>query len=551
VTSTRHEEPQPPVLLVVDDDEQVLDAVASDVRGRYGSSYRVVPASSGEAALRQVEHLTRRGQQLALVLTDQRMPGLSGTELLIRAKELQPALKSVLLTAYADTGAAIQAINEVSLDQYVMKPWDPPEEHLFPVLDELLEEWHATRPRPEVGLRAIGDRWSAGSHRLRDFLARNLVPFRWIDVDHPDAAPLLASVGRSRLPVLILEDGKALVDPTPAQVSEALDLSQRPEVDVYDLVVIGAGPAGLAAAVYGASEGLSTVVVEAEAPGGQAGSSSRIENYLGFPAGVSGAELSRRALAQARRFGAHVVHPQRAVGLHAEDPYRVVRLEDGSHLHSASVIIATGVQYRQLDAPGVAELTGRGVYYGAASTEAASMAGGRVVVVGGANSAGQAALNLARFADEVVILLRGADIRARMSSYLCDRIADSDNIVVRHGCQVTRAVGTDRLEQVHLSSPQGEEKLDAQGMFVFIGGMPHTEWLGQEVATDDHGFILTGPRLKPDRWALERDPFLLETSLPGVFAVGDVRATSVKRVASAVGEGSVAVQFVHQVLSGA
>lgn len=551
MTGTRPEQSQPPALLVVDDDEQVLDAVTSDVRGRYGSAYRVVSASSGEAALQQVEQLTRRGLQLALVLTDQRMPGLTGTELLIRAKELQPRLRSVLLTAYADTGAAIQAINEVSLDQYVMKPWDPPEEHLFPVLDELLEEWHATRPRPEAGLRAVGDRWSAGSHRLRDFLARNQVPFRWVDVDHPDAGPMLASVGRSRLPVLLLEDGRALVDPTPAEVSEALDLSTRPEVDFHDLVVIGAGPAGLAAAVYAASEGLSTVVVEAEAPGGQAGSSSRIENYLGFPAGVSGSELSRRALAQARRFGAHVVSPQRVVGLRAEDPYRVVRLEDGSELHCAAVIVATGVQYRRLDAPGVTELTGRGVYYGAASTEASAMTGGRVVVVGGANSAGQAALNLARFADEVVILLRGDSLRARMSSYLCDRIQDSVNIEVRTGMQVSAAVGGERLEQVHLTGPEGEEKLDARGMFVFIGGMPHTEWLGQEVATDDHGFVLTGPRLRPDRWGLERDPYLLETSMPGVFAVGDVRATSVKRVASAVGEGSVAVQFVHQVLAGA
>jgi thioredoxin reductase (NADPH) len=543
---------RPPVILVVDDDAQVLDAVATDVRARYGAVYRVVASSSGQAALRSVEQLTRSGAEVAVVVTDQRMPGMSGTELLIEAKRLQPHLCSVLLTAYADTDAAISAINEVSLDHYVLKPWDPPEEHLYPVLDELVEQWTATRPRPESALRVVGDRWSASSHRVRDFLARNQVPFRWIDVDHPDAAPLLrAADGPRRLPVVLLPDGRALADPTLAEVGTALDLSPRPEVDFHDLVVIGAGPAGLAAAVYGASEGLSTAVVEAEAPGGQAGTSSRIENYLGFPSGVTGAELSRRALAQARRFGATVSAPQRVVALRSADPYRVVVLDDGSELHCSAVIIATGVQYRQLDATGVEELTGRGVYYGAASTEAAAMAGSRVVVVGGANSAGQAALNLARYADEVVVVVRGASLEARMSSYLCDRIAVSASISVRLQSHVSAVAGVDHLQQVTLAHQDGSvEELEAGGMFVFIGGMPLTGWLGHEVVTDDHGFVVTGSRLRPDRWSLDRDPFLLETSLPGVFAVGDVRSGSVKRVASAVGEGSVAVQFVHEVLRG-
>ena len=542
----------PPVLLTVDDDPQVLDAVATDLRARYGSRYRVVAAPGGQEALDAVEKATRRGSQVALVVADQRMPVMTGTELLARAKKLQPHLRSVLLTAYADTNAAISAINEVALDHYIVKPWDPPEEHLYPVLDELLEEWHATRPRPEAGLRVLGDRWSAASHRLREYLARNQVPFRWVDVDSRDTKPLLEAVGATgaRLPALVLESGEVLQDPTPVELAERLDLSQRPEVDHHDLVVIGAGPAGLAAAVYGATEGLRTVVVEAEAPGGQAALSSRIENYLGFPGGISGSELARRAFAQARRFGSTLVAPHRAVGIRAEDPYRVVILDDGSELHCGAVIIATGVEYRRLDVPGTDELTGAGVYYGAASTEAAAMAGGRVLVVGGANSAGQAALHLAGFADEVVVVLRARDLGDRMSRYLVDRIEAAENVRVLPRSHVTGVEGSGRLERVRLQTPHGEETVDARGMFVFIGAQPRTRWLGEAVTTDDHGFVLTGPSLSPGRWSLERDPYLLETSLPGVFAVGDVRAASVKRVASAVGEGSVAVQFVHHVLAG-
>jgi thioredoxin reductase (NADPH) len=543
----------PPVIVAVDDDPQVLDAVATDLRTRYGSRYRVVAVPGGAEALAAIERTTRRGGQVALVVADQRMPDVTGTALLVAAKRLQPHLRSVLLTAYADTDAAITAINDVALDHYIVKPWDPPEEHLYPVLDELLEEWHATRPRPDAGLRLLGDRWSAASHRLRDYLARNQVPFRWVDVDHREAAPLLDAVGATgaRLPVLVLEDGEVLEDPAPADIAARLALAQRPEVDHHDLVVIGAGPAGLAAAVYGATEGLRTVVVEAEAPGGQAALSSRIENYLGFPNGISGSELARRAFAQARRFGSTLVAPHRAVGIRPEDPYRVVLLDDGTELHCGAVVIATGVQYRRLDAPGVEELTGAGLYYGAASTEAAAMVGGRVIVVGGANSAGQAALHLASFADEVVIVVRAGALGERMSSYLVDRIDASGTIDVRTRSRIAGVGGDGRVEQVRLARADGgEDVIDAVGMFIFIGAQPRTTWLGEAVATDAHGFVRTGPALRPDRWALDRDPFLLETSMPGVFAVGDVRAASVKRVASAVGEGSVAVQFVHQVLRG-
>ncbi len=543
----------PPVVLSVDDDEQVADAVATDLRARYGARYRIVTATSGEQALEAIERITRRGDLLALVVADQRMPGLSGTDLLVEAKRLQPHVRSVLLTAYADTDAAIAAINDISLDHYILKPWDPPEEHLYPVVDELLEEWQATRPRPDAALRLVGDRWSAASHRLRDYLARSRVPFRWVDVDHADAAPLLAAAGPdARLPLLLLEDGRVLADPTLAEVAGALELSRRPQVDFHDLVVVGGGPAGLAAAVYAASEGLTTVVVEAEAPGGQAALSASIENYLGFPSGVSGSELAHRALTQARRFGTSVVSPHRAVAITSDDPYRVVRLDDGSELHCGTVILATGVQYRRLDAPGVEELTGAGVYYGAASTEAPAMAGGRAVVVGGANSAGQAALHLSRFADEVVIVVRRDGLHDRMSHYLVDRVEATDNIAVRVRSRVAAVRGSGRLEQVDLAvADEGEQTLDAVGMFVFIGARPRTDWLDGRVVTDARGYVVTGPALKPDRWSRDRDPFLLETSLPGVFAVGDVRASSVKRVASAVGEGSVAVQFVHEVLRGA
>ena len=540
---------RPPTILTVDDDAQVLDAVVADLRSRYGRHYRVTGAMSGDHALAMIDRLRLRGQDLALIVADQRMPGLTGTEVLRRAKQIFPDVKSVLLTAYADTSAAITAINEIRLDHYVMKPWDPPEEHLFPVLDELLEAWQATRPPTETGLRLVGERWSAASHRLRDFLARSLLPFRWIDVEDAAAGPVLAAAGETaRLPLLVLDDGTTLSDPSPADVAAALGLSARPEVEFFDVVIVGAGPAGLATAVYAASEGLGTVVVEEVAPGGQAASSASIENYLGFPTGISGGELARRAYAQARRFGSAILSPRRATGLRREDPYRVVELDDGTELHCTAVVLAMGVQYQCLDAPGVAALTGAGVYYGAAATEAAAMKGERVLVVGGANSAGQAALHLSRFADEVVVVARAPALSDRMSRYLVDRIAATPNIAVRTKSRIIAALGNGRLERVRLSGPAGEEELGAVGMFVFVGAAPRTDWLGHEVARDDPGYIITGPSLRPDRWSLDRDPYLLETSMPGVFAIGDVRARSTKRIASAVGEGSIAVQLVHEVL---
>jgi thioredoxin reductase (NADPH) len=543
---------RPPTILSVDDEPAVLDAVVADLRERYGERYRVTGAASGADAVAIVEHLTRRGDELALVVADQRMPGMSGVELLAAVKGLQPRLRSILLTAYADTDAAIAAINEVDLDHYITKPWDPPAERLYPVTDELLEAWEATRPPQMGGVRVVGDRWSPGSHELRDFLARNLVPFRWLDVDSTEGSSLAAASGASPLPLLVLEDGRVLAAPDRAQVAAALGTATQPEVEVYDLVVVGAGPSGLAAAVYGGSEGLRSLVVEAEAPGGQAALSSSIENYLGFPSGIAGAELTRRALAQARRFGVSVVSPRRAVRLQRADPYRLVELDDGTQVHASTVIVASGVQYRRLEVEGIDALTGAGVYYGAASTEAAAMQDERVLVIGGANSAGQAAMHLANFAAEVHIVVRGRSLRDRMSSYLVDRIEAEPSVRVRTGSQVTRVAGDGRLEQVEIEDATGDRaRLDVTGMFVFIGAHPRTEWLGEQVVTDDRGFVVTGRDLTPDRWALERDPFLLETSVPGVFAVGDVRAASVKRVASAVGEGSVAVQFVHEVLRGA
>lgn len=542
--------PRPAAIVAVDDDAPVLDALAGDLRDRYGDRYRVVAAPSGAEALAVLERFKLRGDELALLVVDQRMPEMTGTELLIEAKQLFPDVRTVLLTAYADTEAAIVAINEVRLDHYVTKPWSPPDERLYPILDELLEEWTATRPAPDDAIRLVGERWSAASHRLREYLARNLVPYRWLDIDQPAGQALAAAAPEgSSLPLLVLEDGSTLADPAPADVARALALSGTVDVDFHDVVVVGAGPAGLAAAVYAGSEGLRTVVVEAEAPGGQAGLSSRIENYLGFPSGISGAELARRAHAQARRFGTTLVAPHTAVGIRRADPYRVVVLDDGTELHCSSVIVATGVQYRRLDVPGAAGLTGAGVYYGAASTEAAAMTGERVVVVGGANSAGQAALHLARFAAEVVVVVRAASLAERMSSYLVERIEATDSIQVRCRSQVTAVGGDDRLRTVRITGPDGDEELDAAGMFVFIGAQPRTDWLSGDAVCDEHGFVVTGPALQPDRWGLARDPFLLETSIPAVFAVGDVRARSVKRIASAVGEGSIAIQMVHAALA--
>lgn len=543
-----------PTILVVDDDPEVLGSVERDLRSQYASRYRILAARSPQEALDILDRIELRGERVALVVADQRMPAMAGTELLAKIGERLAGTRRVLLTAYADTDAAIDAINRARVDYYILKPWDPPEERLYPVIDDLLDDWQSVGRRPrEIGLRLVGDRWSSESHDLREFLARNQVPFRWLEVGrNPEADRLVEAAGEVTLPLVILEDGSVLSNPSPAAVAAAVGMQPSPEAEFYDLVVVGAGPAGLAAAVYGASEGLSTAVVEAEAPGGQAGTSSRIENYLGFPHGVSGSDLARRALTQARRFGAQFITPCRVTRLDRDDPYRVLTLENGGSLRCSAVIVATGVQYRELDVPGMDGLVGKGVYYGSTVSEAAALKGERVAVVGGANSAGQAAVHLARFAEDVLLVVRGDSLGKRMSSYLVQQVEATPGISVLVESEVVGVRGEDRLEGASLNTPAGLREVDLSAIFVFIGARPRTEWLKGVVALDGKGFLRTGSNLvSAQRWGLERDPMLLETSVPGVFAVGDVRSESVKRVASAVGEGSVAVHLVHSYLGNA
>jgi thioredoxin reductase (NADPH) len=548
--------------LTIDDDPDVLKAVERDLRRRYAGSYRILAASSGSAALDLIDKLRERGEPVALLLADHRMPQMTGIDLLAHAVDRLPDAKRVLLTAYADTDAAIRAINQVKLDYYLLKPWDPPEQNLYPVLDDLLEDWKASYRPPFEGLRVLGTRWSPRSYELREFLARNQVPYRFLDVETADkdsevrrALDLLAP-DEQRFPVVLFSDRVRLPDPTQAQVAAGLNLRTRAGAESYDLIIIGGGPAGLAAGVYGASEGLRTVIVEREAPGGQAALSARIENYLGFPSGLSGNDLARRAVAQATRFGAEILAPQEATALRINGRYRIVRLADGSEISSQVLLIATGVQWRTLDVPGMDRLTGAGVYYGAGSTEARSCRDDDVYIVGGANSAGQAALNFSRYARRVVMLVRGDSLAASMSRYLIDEIARTPNIQVDCQTQVVEVHGRERLEAITVDCRRGgtRQTIPAGALFVFIGARPRTDWLKDFVERDRHGFIVTGPDLlrdgkPPANWPLERDPGLLETSLPGVFAVGDVRHGSVKRVASGVGEGSVAIQFVHQYLN--
>jgi thioredoxin reductase (NADPH) len=541
-----------PSILAVDDDPQVLAAVARDLRRQYGDRYRILRAADGGQALAALEELTLTGDPLALILADQRMPGMSGIELLTRARAIQPGARVVLLTAYADTDAAIAAINEVRLDYYVLKPWDPPEDRLYPILDEILDDWEASFHPPFEGVRLVGHRWSPDSHRVRDFLARNLVPFRWLDVerDAEEAGRLRAAARADGLPLVVLADGGHRVAPSNRELAEAIGLRSTSEAATFDLLVIGAGPAGLAAAVYGASEGLSTAVLERVAPGGQAGASSRIENYLGFPIGVSGAELARRALDQAKRLGARILSPASVVGLTRRDPYRLVELDDGTTLAATALIVASGVSYRTLDVNGADALLGSGLFYGAAMHEARAYEGEEVVIVGGANSAGQAALHFARFARRVTMLVRGTSLTAGMSAYLVDQVKLTPSVEVRLGTRVCAVRGVDHLDHVEVIDTDGAvEQLPASGVFVFIGATPCTEWLDGSIARDEAGFVLVGPDLARGRhWTEPREPLSLETSLPGVFAAGDVRSSSVKRVASAVGDGSIAVHQVHQYL---
>jgi thioredoxin reductase (NADPH) len=545
-----------PILLAIDDDVNVLEAVVQDLRRQYGSEYRVMRAAGGQPALDTLTQLKKREEPVALLLSDQRMPGMTGVDFLERSRELYPDARRVLLTAYADTDAAIQAINAARIHYYLNKPWDPPEEKLYPVLTDLLDDWKAGYRAPFEGLRLIGRRWSPRDHEVRSFLSCNHVPYRWLDVSSEEAEKLLAErqMSVAELPVLLFPDGTVLTAPEPEVLAEKVGLKVKASQDFYDLVVVGAGPAGLAAAVYGASEGLKTLVIEPEAPGGQAGTTSKIENYLGFPAGITGADIGRRALIQATRFGAEFV-TQRAAGLRIDGQYRFVQMGNGREVSSHAVLLSPGVQYRKLNVPGGERLTGRGIYYGAALVEAPSCKDEDVHLVGGANSAGQAALYFAKYARSVTMLVRGAGLAATMSKYLIDEIARTSNIVLRPQTEVLEALGAERLEKLRLRGPGGEEEVPASSLFVFIGAAPRTDWLPGQLLRDDKGFLLAGPDLRLDgkmspEWKEPREPFLLESSVPGVFVAGDVRHGSVKRVASAVGEGSIAVQFVHQYLAG-
>jgi thioredoxin reductase (NADPH) len=547
-----------PALVVVDDDPQVLAAVRRDLRSRYRQDYTVISASSGEEALTTIKELKARGDALAMVISDQRMPGLQGTDVLAQSRDTYPLARRVLLTAYSDIDAAIKAINVSHLDHYLSKPWDPPEECLFPVVDDLLDSWQAAYLPEARGLRLVGHQWSPRSHVIKDFLAGNLIPYHWVDVARsPESKSLLDAKGilETELPALFFEDGSTLRNPEPRDVAERLGRSLAAARDLYDLVIAGAGPSGLAAAVYGASEGLRTLLVDRHAPGGQAGTSSKIENYLGFPSGVSGSELTRRAVAQAQRLGAEMVVPLEVTGITIDGGYKHLTLTDGREIVTRTVLAATGMEYREHPAPGVLELTGAGVYYGAATTEAQVCSNQRVLVIGGGNSAGQAAMYLSRFATEVQIVVRRDSLRDTMSQYLIEQIEKTPNIRLRVRTALERVEGTDRVERVSLKTEDGSSVDEgADAVFIFIGTRPRSGWLPADVLRDDKGFVLTGRELSADAryprtWKERREPMLLETSVPGIFAAGDIRAGAMNRVASAVGEGSMAVKFVHEYLA--
>ncbi len=551
-----------PVLLTIDDDPEVLRAIERDLRSRYAEHYRVMRANSGSAGLKTLRELQARNNPVALLLADQRMPQMDGVGFLSEAMDIHPQAKRALLTAYADTNAAIEAINAARVHYYLMKPWDPPEEKLFPALDDLLQDWSAQFRPPYEGIRVLGTRWSSRSYELREFLARNQVPYQWIDVElaasDPEVRRLVESLGpeAETLPLILFPDGVRLAEPRVPVVAEKLGLHTRAQTNFYDLAIIGGGPAGLAAAVYGASEGLHTVIIEREAPGGQAGLSSRIENYLGFPSGLSGTDLARRAVAQARRFDVEILSPQEARGIRIDGPYRFLQLANGSEISCHALLLAMGVQWRTLDVPGIDRLQGAGVYYGGGASEAIACRGETVYIVGGANSAGQAAMHFSKFAEKVVMLIRGHSLASTMSHYLIEQIQTTPNIEVWTNRSVSEVHGDTRLTAITIkNAATGEnEELPASSLFIFIGAQPRTEWLTSEVQRDDRGFILSGPELlrdgkRPTGWTLDRDPGLLESSVPGIFVVGDVRHGSVKRVASGVGEGAVVVQFIHQYLA--
>ncbi len=558
MTETVSERESRPILLTVDDDPSVSRAVARDLRRHYGADYRILRADNGSEGLELIREVVLRGEQIAAILADYRMPRMNGIDFLEAAMDLVPRARRALFTAYADTDAAIAAINVVDVDHYLLKPWEPPEEKLYPVVDELIAAWQDTAQQSDKKIKILGHPWSAASYEVRDFLARNLVPYRWHNVADPDGRRLLAAAGAdaAQVPIVITADGRALVQPSLPGLAAAVGLSTEPAIDFYDLVIVGGGPAGLGAAVYAASEGLRTVIVERAAPGGQAGQSSRIENYLGFPDGVSGGQLTERARRQALRFGAELLTARTVTSLAARGSARQVSFEDGSSVLAHSVVLASGVSYRQLEANGAPELVGRGVYYGSAAIQAQACAGEHVLIVGGANSAGQAATFFARHAAKVSMIVRGDSLERSMSSYLIDQIRAVENIDVRLNTSVLTCAGQDHLECVTLvnSSDGSQEVVEAAHLFVFIGAAPLTDWLPPAVVRDGAGFVVTGPDLvldgrRPRGWDLDRDPYLLESSIAGVFAAGDVRAESVKRVASAVGEGALAVTLVHRYLA--
>ncbi len=547
-----------PAILTVDDDPAVSAAVARDLRRKYGAEYQIYRATSGAEALDVLRRLALRGRRVALIAADQRMPAMTGIEFLEEARPCAAGAKLVLLTAYADTDVAITAINDIGLDHYLLKPWDPPEERLYPVLDDLLTTWQDDHLDDAQGVRVVGHRWSERTYELKTFLTRNHVPYRWLDLERDREARRLeelAGASAADLPLVLVPDGEPLRSPSTAEVAGALGLSTSAQQPLYDLCIVGGGPAGLAAAVYGASEGLGTVVVEREAPGGQAGQSAAIENYLGFPRGLSGADLTHRAVTQARRFGAEMVLARDVVGFEARGPVRAVRLADGSEIEARTVLVATGVSYRLLEAPGLGELAGRGLYYGADASDARACEDEDVYIVGAANSAGQAVLNFALFARRVVLLVRSGSLEATMSQYLVERIRAAGNVEVRLQTEVVAGRGGEHLEAITLADRAAgtEEEVAANWLFVFIGASPRTDWLGPDIARDERGFVITGPELVGrdggPRWPLTRPPFALETSLPGVFAAGDVRLDSMKRVASAVGEGAMSVYLVHRYLA--
>lgn len=544
-----------PVILAVDDDPQVLAAVRRDLRARYAEHYQIIAASSGEEALTTVSELADRGRAIAAFLADQRMPGMQGTDFLREARKVFPDAKRLLLTAYADTEAAIDAINEVGLDHYLLKPWTPADEKLYPIVDDVLADWQASATKPFEGVRVFGTTWSPSTYEVKAFLARNEVPYQFLDIERDATAAAMASTvadGSTELPVVLLEDNTAFVNPDKTELATAVGIHTAPDLPFYDLIIIGGGPAGLAAAVYGASEGLATALIERQAPGGQAGTSSRIENYLGFPNGVSGADLARRAISQATRLGAELITAAEVTAVDAVGPLKTVHLSNGTDLTCRALVIASGMTVRRLDVPGYEQFEGAGVYYGAAASEAATYADKEIYVVGGANSAGQAAVMFSKTSSKVTMIVRSHDLGEKMSQYLVDQIAAIDNIEVLTGTRVTEVTGEGRVETVGLASIDGSahEERPASALFIFVGAVPHTDFVSDTIALNDRGFIYTGVEVTSfsEAWDLDRDPFALETSQPGVFAAGDVREGAVRRVASAVGEGSIAVTFVHRYL---